>query len=61
MLSFDLRRKPSIGRANPPVIPVADEIFPIDSLKFISGHFFIPVKLAGVLTSPWKLGDLPEG
>ena len=38
MLSFDHRRKTSIGGANPPVIPIADEIPPDDSPEFIGAH-----------------------
>ena len=40
MLSFDHRGKPSIGGADPSVIPVADEISPDDRPEFIRGHFF---------------------
>ena len=40
MLSFDHRRKPSIGGADSSVIPVADEISPDDRPEFIRGHFF---------------------
>ena len=40
LLSFDHRRKPSIGGADPTVIPVTDEISPNDSPEFIRDHFF---------------------
>ena len=40
LMPFDHGRNPAIGRADPPVIPVTDEISPDESFKFIGGHFF---------------------
>ena len=37
-LSLNYRRKPTIGRADPPVIPVTDEVSPNENLQFLYGH-----------------------
>ena len=39
-LALDDRRKPTISRADPPVIPVTDEISPNENLQFLCGHSF---------------------
>ena len=37
-LALDHRRKPTVSRADPPVIPVTDEISPNENLQFLCGH-----------------------
>lgn len=39
-LALDHRRKPTVSRADPPVIPVTDEISPNENLQFLCGHSF---------------------
>ena len=39
-LSLNHGRKPLIGGAYPPVVPVADELSPDECFKFLHGHAF---------------------
>lgn len=39
-LTLNHRRKPTVGRADPPVVPVTDEISPNKNFQFIRGQAF---------------------
>ncbi len=49
-LTLNHRRKPTVGRADPPVVPVTDEISPNKNFQFIRGQAFRIVAVIESLT-----------